>query len=56
MRPAPLSPEKILSDYQEREKMKMKFAFQEIGYAFQKSDCFTKLEKLRETMNEIVLQ
>ena len=56
MRPAPLSPEKILSDYQEREKMKMKFAFQEIGYAFQKSDCFTKLKKLRENMNEIVLQ
>ena len=54
--PVPIPIEKKPSDYHQRMMLDMSTAFQEIGWAFQKSACFKKLKKLKETMNDFVLQ
>jgi hypothetical protein len=54
--PVPIPIEKKPSDYHQRMMLDMSTAFQEIGWAFQKSAYFKKLKKLKETMNDFVLQ
>lgn len=54
--PVPIPPEEKSSDYHQRMMQDMGQAFQEIGWAFQKSIYFKELKELRKTMNEFVLQ
>lgn len=54
-RPVPIPPEKKPSDYRQRMMVDMGLAFQEIGWAFQKSPYFTKLKELKKTVNAFVL-
>ena len=55
-RPVPIPPEKKSSDYHQRMMQDMGLAFQEIGWAFQKSSYFIELKNLKETLNNFVLQ
>jgi len=55
-RPASIPPEMKPSDYHQRMMLDMSLAFQEIGWAFQKSPYFKELKELKKTVNEFVLQ
>lgn len=54
--PVPIPKDKKPSDFHQRMMLDLKNAFQEIGWAFQKSPYFTELKALRETMNHFELQ
>lgn len=55
-RPVPIPSEKKPSDYHQRMMVDIGLAFQEIGWAFQKSPYFIKLKELKKTVNGFVLQ
>ena len=53
----PLPPEKMNSlDYHQRMMIETGYAFQEIGWAFQKKPYFEELKDLKKTMNKLVIQ
>ena len=55
-RPATVPPDEKPKDYHQCVMQEMSLAFQEIGWHFQKSPYFKELKKLKETVNQFVLQ